>query len=301
MDVFTGAYSILLGGNSTSLNAITSLDVDGFSWGTTLGADTTEFHWVCFGADDGFIETGTYAGNGVDDRVLNLGASSLVTTFFLTVPDNSGRASVRYWGDAAIDDSFASMWANGGAFANQIQEMHTGSVELGTTTNVNGDGINYAYLAMGTASQVQQLDYTGNGVDGRTIATNFEPVFALIKRYDGGIFDQGQGILKFDTLGATTDLAWHPADFRGAGFELADHIQSWNGSTITLGLNSNVNGNTFPYRGYIIQDSPGVVTPIIGAAIGGGRGAGRFALPISPYTLLKSAYDIRKRFRDLQI
>lgn len=297
-DTLGGTSSWQVGTNTVDTNAIVSLDADGFSWGTSLGQDSTRFDFCCWGTDDDILETGTYVGNATDNRNISLVTMTSQITFLFCVAATNSRGSLKI-SDPSTDNAFASFLANGGGFADQIQSMGAGAFQIGTTT-INNDMVTYHYVALGTdATQLQQISYTGDGNDGREIAVNFKPKMAIIKRYTGGVFDEGRGVVRLDTLADDADVAWGVTDFSGPGDESANYIQAWDTDSIELGDHGRVNQSTIPYRAYIIQDEVAAAAPV--ESPGGSLGApSPFRTPDSPYAWFKAGLSVLDTYKNLK-
>ncbi len=73
----------LVSGAALTSNLITSLDTDGFSVGSDARVNSSgvEYHWVAFKAVSGEIAVGSYSGDDVDNRIIDISATSSSTDF----------------------------------------------------------------------------------------------------------------------------------------------------------------------------------------------------------------------------
>ncbi len=112
----------------------------GIAHNTTTGAHTTDPY-----SDFGKVETGEYIGNGVDDRNISL-ENIDIEIVGLLIQSNTGLATQTHlvWSGDNTNTEPASAF-----YANAIQSTGIGTFQLGTSTNVNGDGITYYYIATG--------------------------------------------------------------------------------------------------------------------------------------------------------
>lgn len=231
-------------------SAIKSLDVAGFTLGTSVyvNASGTTYHYVAIGSDAAYLKTGTYTGNGSDNR--NITGIGFQPDFVLVNrPNLSGGAA--WW--AGCGDSSADLCdVSYGWVANMIQSVASGSFQVGTDAWVNNNGTTYYYLCLkNSPGNILAASYTGNGSDNRNIvpADVFQPVFALVKR--GSSSTKLKAAYKTNTLAG--DSAWEPTT-PGSAVRAANIIQALNANGFQVGTSTDVNENAITYYYLILAD-----------------------------------------------
>jgi hypothetical protein len=131
---------------------ITSLDANGFSVGNSAQANSNAatYHWFALNESAGLVDTGTYAGNGADNR--NITGVGFTPSWAMVRSGSTNVAnpapSVQRPSSLAGD---SSMRFDGTAnAANQIQALQADGFQLGTSANVNNALLTptYHYLAV---------------------------------------------------------------------------------------------------------------------------------------------------------
>lgn len=136
------SQDFLSNGNYT--NAIQALEADGFQVGTggTVNTSATTYYWVAIKANSALLASGTYTGNGADNRsITGLGfdPSYVWTKRYYS---RSVHRNTTYVGDAST-----SIGSGGGSAANQIQSFVTDGFEIGTDGQVNSNTLTYYWVA----------------------------------------------------------------------------------------------------------------------------------------------------------
>ncbi len=167
--------------------AITSIDADGFSIGTSLVANTSGavHYWQAFGnaynphTNSGAADfaVGAYQGNGIDNR-------SVTTVPFQ--PDlivgraaSSATAVMRTSAHAGDTTSYFSTTNDA---ANMYQSFLPNGFQVGTST-VNVAGISNFWFAFKAGANFQTGSYTGDGINNRTISiAGFRPDIVWVNR-----------------------------------------------------------------------------------------------------------------------
>jgi hypothetical protein len=140
------------GGATTS--GITSLDADGFSVTNAavpdnLSATGITYHYVAWNAAPGTTAVGTYAGNGVDNRPIDLPGFQPRYVIVQSITDASGRDAFQRTATMAGDTSADF---RGATSADRIQALRPLGFEVGTYAGVNNTGETYAFVAFGDAT-----------------------------------------------------------------------------------------------------------------------------------------------------
>ena len=162
---------------------VTSLDADGFSVGanSTVNSSGVTYYYTAFGdGGAGDIFTGSYTGDGVDDRnIIGIGFQPVL----IWVKGNVA-GSGRWRSSSHVGDS-SSRFSSVGDDVNFIQNFQADGFQIGTDFSVNsGAGSpTYYYVAFkANPSQLSMGDYTGNGVDDRNITgVGFRPDYLWVK------------------------------------------------------------------------------------------------------------------------
>jgi hypothetical protein len=128
--------------------AITSLDADGFSVGSSIDANAsgTTYDYLAFNDVAGRVRTGTYTGDATDNRAI--GGVGFQPQYVLVRANDTAtarRALARpqaLTGDSTL--RFDAMF-NG---SNRIQALQADGFQVGTDGDVNATGVTYHYLAV---------------------------------------------------------------------------------------------------------------------------------------------------------
>ena len=222
-------------------DCIKSLDADGFTVGddVKVNQDGVTYHWIAF-YDDGsdVMRFGTYTGNGVDSRDIDIGAPAfqpdfvLVTRFTGTTGGCCFRTS-----DIAGDKTASSIDNND--YANGIQALKSTGFQVGTGSDVNGNGVEYAYVAAKKSILAAGGTYTGDGSDDRAITgVGLQPDSVWIKGTTNNVFPVNR---------PSTESGDNTHYFT-AGAKAANLIQSLDADGFTIGSSNTVNQTGIVFR-----------------------------------------------------
>ncbi|RYZ53525.1 MAG: hypothetical protein EOP49_07180, partial [Sphingobacteriales bacterium] len=179
--------------------SITTLGPSGFSVGTnnSVNGSGSTYHYLAARNLPGSIITGSYTGNGIDNRdITGLGfAPDWVMVIGVNLVDGAiFRTSVM---PADYSTNFGS--TNG---ANMIQSFGTGSFQIGTHASVNTTGVQYYYIAAkADAVQFAVGTYTGNSTAGTALALPFSADAVSIKVAAGFT-----SAFRYSTIPAASDV-----------------------------------------------------------------------------------------------
>lgn len=173
-------YSKNSGGpTAIALNGITALNADGFSVGTAneVNRAGTVYHWVAMGSGTMEMQTGKYTGNSTTGRQIT-GLSftpDLVWIFGAGATNNFLRTVFM-----PVNMAY-SMTGSGNS--SRITNFVSNGFELGNSSDVNGTGTEYYYVAFKSNVNTAYVgSYTGNATNNRLISgTPFLNDFILIK------------------------------------------------------------------------------------------------------------------------
>lgn len=182
------------------------------------------------------VASGTYTGNGSDNRNITVSPSFAIKFVYIRRNDATAGegavGSISGMGDASFDG-----FQNNTNTANQIQSMGTGTFQIGTDVAVNANTIGYHYIALGgDDTEIKVGTYTGNGSDNHGITgVGFQPQVVIIKGADNGYAN-----LRFGTTGDSSQ-------FFGDVANLSNYIQSLDSDGFTVGTGNSINNSSVTY------------------------------------------------------
>jgi ribulose bisphosphate carboxylase small subunit len=144
--LLAGDAAFKMGGNSTFTDRIQSILANGFQIGANSEVNQSgrAYYWIAFDATSKVV-TGTYAGDGNDDRNINgIG----ITPSFVWVKRASNNQSS--WRTNSMAGDISAYWDATDPNPNRIQSLFSGGFQVGDNAQVNS-GTNsptYYYLAL---------------------------------------------------------------------------------------------------------------------------------------------------------
>jgi hypothetical protein len=239
-------YAEVSGINAICNDTVKTLDADGFTLGSHAAVNYSgdTYHYVAFAADATCLHSGTYAGNGSDNR--NITGVGFQPDFALV--QSALRAYPTLWFATKGGDSSAEWYGTVyGWSANVIQGVGADGFQVGTDPWTNSSsGETYYYFALkNQAGSILQGTYTGNGADDHNVVQSdaFQPDALFLKHGVGGT--QFRSVHKISTLAG--DSAWVPAA-SGSGDRAANLIQAINADGFQVGSASGVNENAIDFH-----------------------------------------------------
>ena len=224
----------------TFVDGIESLDALGFSIGTDARVNTNAviYHWQAF-KDNGSADftTGTYAGNGTDNRNVVTGLS-FSPALVLVKQDGANYAWAK---PSSLADDASYNFYGGPPTANRIQALNSDGFQVGTNASVNANGSNYYWFAFAeVAGWMDVGTYVGNSVDSRSITgVGFQPNLVLVLSDVGATYGP---VYRPSTLaGDNTLLTWN----YGAS---ANYIQAIESDGFQVGSGGQANQSGFIYN-----------------------------------------------------
>ena len=136
------SFDMFLSGTST--NRIQSILANGFQIGSNADVNQsgTAYYWITF-ATTSKVVTGTYSGNGADNRnITGLG----ISPGFVWVKGASG--NVGSWRIDTVPGDLSLYWTSTTPTSNRIQSLFSDGFQIGTNAEVNFSGRTYYYLAL---------------------------------------------------------------------------------------------------------------------------------------------------------
>ena len=136
------AAQVLTGNSGTAANLIQSLDADGFTVGSSLYNESAiPMWWFAFKEVSAFTKTGTYTGDGTDNRsITGLGFQPC----WVIEHANSGQSAHH-----KLVDMTTNSWRFGTtSLADCIQALEADGFQVGTHAEANGNTTVYRYFAI---------------------------------------------------------------------------------------------------------------------------------------------------------
>lgn len=135
--------------NTTGVaTAVTSLDADGFSVGTGAEANTngTAYHYVAFNDFANSIDVASYAGNNTDGT--SISTVGFQPEFVLVRANDTATGRFANWRPSSLAGDSTLLFTATAAGNNRIQALQANGFQVGTSTDVNANAVNYHYLAI---------------------------------------------------------------------------------------------------------------------------------------------------------
>ena len=271
----TDSAKAMTGATALATDRVTSLDATGFTVGTDaqVNANTVAYFWLALGDSGGVdIETGSYAGDGNDDRSISLSTLSAKTPNVVMVfaSTTDGAPYIRT-SDMSTDDvtggGHTSQPMDNADSGNKIQSIGSGAFVIGTAVEVNqavGTPTFHWLALVNVAGFFKVFTYVGNSTqDDRTITgAGFQPETAWTKRDNSASI----GVIKFKSNGTNVSYPVSNVDVT------ANEIQAWTADGFQIGTSSRVNATSANYYVVAFKD---VLVTAGGGSGGGGQGGGR--------------------------
>jgi hypothetical protein len=221
-------------------NLIQSLDSGGFTVGNDnrVNQNGTTYEWIAFNAAPGFMQVGSYAGNGSSQSISGLGFSPEVMLLASGSTDEANIKTSSMASNATIQlDNEASVATN------RITSFDSDGFSVGSSSQANGSGKTFYYVAWNASSNLVSLgSYSGNDNDDRNITgAGFAPEYVLIKGTDGGAGHYAMH--KTEASGVSTDSSMY---FDNVSSQ-ANRIQELESDGFEIGSNSDVNEGSDTY------------------------------------------------------
>jgi hypothetical protein len=262
-------------------NWIQSLLSDGFQIGSEIqvNANGSTFRYVAFKKLDGEVYTeSSYTGDGTDNRNISVGFQ----TTMAQVKINSG-ARVPCWKIAENDGEDTMKFESADVATDAIQSMVANGFQVGTTSWVNSNGVNYYYFGFkATTGYIVTGTYNGNGTS-QSINTGFSPALVFVKR-DSAM----NAIVRGSNFSACLDFA---------GGDIANAISiTSTGFDVGSAAAANYNGAVFRYfaiLGLVTNSATIASDAVIKSAVSGQISSNAF-IKKSPTAVINSDAYLRK-------
>jgi hypothetical protein len=139
-----GDAAYRMGGTGTLTNRIQSMLANGFQIGSNAEVNEggKSFYWIAFDVTAKVV-TGTYTGNGADDRnITGLGLTPSVVW-----AKRSGNNQSSWRSDAMAGDTSA-YWGGTSPNPDRIQSLLADGFQIGSNAQINSNNQTYYYLAL---------------------------------------------------------------------------------------------------------------------------------------------------------
>ncbi len=161
----------------------TTLDSNGFTVGSSNNTSATRYYYVSFKEASGFIDVGTYTGNGIDNRSIT-GAG--FKPDYLFTKQGGAIAAVANISESYGDSSL--YFTDTANLVNAVQALENDGFQVGTSDRANANGITYHYAAFGGATahtstgtfEAISGTYLGNGNSQTITNLGFEPDLVIV-------------------------------------------------------------------------------------------------------------------------
>ena len=229
----TTAQSSSMANVAVYTTAITSIDADGFSVGSSAVANgnTLTYYWVAFGGD--YVESGKVAGTGAEQVV----ATSFTPDFVLAQAMGIGAAADRhtYWRGSQQSSNNSDPLVTAQQGNNGINAIGTNQFTAGVLTSQASDSFYWCAIDADLTNALEMGSYTGNGGDNRDISmtASWTPEFLLVDN----------AALAATDVWRTTDVAGDEGLRCDNAANSANSIQSVGAGTFQVGSNVTVNQN----------------------------------------------------------
>lgn len=188
---------------------------------------------------NGFIDQGTYVGNGADNR--NITGVGFEPEYVITFSSNAQEATQHSGAiGAAVDNSM--FFAGIAGLTNRVQALQADGFQVGSALDVNENTRNHFYIAWTRIQGPPRMisgSYTGNATDNRAITgLDFRPDFVIVKGETAQT-----GVFRSSRMYGD---ASKPAT--GATALTANLVQTLNADGFTIGTDARVNGSGVVYQ-----------------------------------------------------
>lgn len=193
-----------------------------------------------------WLATGSYTGNGADDRAIG-GLAFQPDIVIVHSDNNAEQASIRTVG--MPDDRSKNATGAGALASNEVQSLTADGFVVGSDEDVNESGVTYYWTAMKTGANVRTGSYTGDGVDNRSITgVGFQPDWVVTL---------GDGEQDFFRPAPLAGDASYQLDANGA---VTNRIQSLLLDGFQLGSDADVNeaGRTYYWIAFDVTAQVGI-------------------------------------------
>lgn len=214
----------------------------GFTVGTgsTVNSAGVLYHGFAVLDESGkYFKTFTYTGNGTDNRnITGIGFSPDL----VVIKRDEAEGGVFRWGSDSTD--IAYRFGSTGSASNIIQSFNSDGFQVGSDTESNAvDNIYHGFCFKELLGQIEQFEYTGDGLDGHSITgIGFQPDFCFMK-----IEGANSAALRVSTMQGDLSSTF------SNGALAANLVQAFEADGFQVGTNAAVNTDTSIYNGIALK------------------------------------------------
>jgi len=127
---------------------VTAFSADGFTVGAAAEANSNgvAYHYVAFNDVANSISVGSYAGNNTDNR--SIATPNFQPEFVMVGADDAATGRSANWRPSSLAGDSTQLFTATAAGTNRIQALQATGFQLGTSTDVNANAVNYNYIAV---------------------------------------------------------------------------------------------------------------------------------------------------------
>ena len=279
-------------GSTEYLRSLTSTGITVGNNALVNAVGDTYYAWG-IAADDGYVATGTYTGDGTDNRDIAVSFQPDIVIVQDAAAAGTNATQCSIWIAARGGDNSA-FWEGASASAsNRIQGANAAGFQVGTGMNTNLRTFYWLGLRRKAKTILDGL-YNGNGTDNRNIVLDdpFQPSMVWVKHSTGltsGAYRMNESIHSGDQSQVFSDTAVY-----------ADIIQNYNLSGFQIGSSAAVNTNGVPYW-FIAFNVGGSGLPEPGPTGTGSAAPSPFEAPDNPYAWYKMGLDMLNTYKAVKI
>ena len=167
-------------------DGVTALDATSFDVGVNVLANGSgvTYDWVAIEALAGEVFTGSYTGDGNDNR--NITGVGFQPDIVIVCPQSANTSDIVWRTDDYAGD-LASRLSGGGTGANFIQLLQADGFQIGNESFINGNTFDFTFCCIKNVSvRSATVTYSGNASDGRVITgVGFQPSVVIVQGSGG--------------------------------------------------------------------------------------------------------------------
>ncbi len=235
-------------GKDIESDLIQSLDFDGFTIGSDsrVNDDGETAYWMAFKSIDGEVAVGSYLGNGLNNRIIDISDTSMSSDFqpdYVIVLSEEQDDAVQH--SSAMGTGVSLQFDNTDELSDEILDVTSNGFEVGDGKGANEDSKAFHYVAWKAVTGKMAVGtYVGDGQDERLInGLGFDPEYVIIKsgekdtavHHPASLGPSIDASLSFDADSSTDDLiqSLRPASGCSNCFEVGkDNAVNDNGKDI---------------------------------------------------------------------
>ncbi|MDX1930867.1 MAG: VCBS domain-containing protein [Pirellulaceae bacterium] len=155
-----------LSNNGAYASSITSFGTDSFAVGNSVATNQNaiNYHYFAFNDNANYFRTGTYTGNGLDDR--NITGVGFESEFIIIKATSANNFAI-----GKTESTGYNVNANVAGSTNQTQALQSDGFQVGSDATVNQNGTSYMYLAWRQHDAAIIVDTTSDSTTGSTTSS----------------------------------------------------------------------------------------------------------------------------------